>query len=68
MLTAMNEPVLHFRASATHAICGAQLSPEDTQHPDEVNDETKRIVTCPKCRDIAIAPPNIEHSAGNFLL
>jgi hypothetical protein len=63
----MSEPVVHFRGSGTLAICGAQLAPGEI-HPEEVNEETERIVTCPKCRDIAIAPRNIEHSAGNLLL
>jgi hypothetical protein len=62
----MREPVVHFKGSGTLAICGDQLAPRET-HPEEVNQETGRIVTCPKCRDIAIAPRNIEHSAGNLL-
>jgi hypothetical protein len=65
-MEAMNEPVVHFKRSGTLAICFAQLPPGET-HPEEVNQETGRIVTCPKCRDIAITPRNIEHSAGNFL-
>jgi hypothetical protein len=62
-----NKPVVHLRQSVTLAICGAQLAEGET-HPEEVNEETAWIVSCPKCREIAIAPRNIEHFAGNFLL
>ena len=60
-MTAMNEPVVHFKGSCTLAICGTQLEPGEP-HPEEVNEETERIVTCPECRGIAMAPRNIEHS------
>jgi hypothetical protein len=61
----MNEPLVHFRGSVTLAICGAQLG-HGENHPEEVNEGTEQVVTCLKCRDIAIAPTDIEHSAGNF--
>jgi hypothetical protein len=66
-MTVMNQPTIHFRGSGTLSICGAQLSQGET-HPGEINEDTERTVTCPKCRDIAIAPRNIEHRAGNFRL
>jgi len=63
----MAEPVIHFRQSEILAICGAPLGPEDV-HPTEANQETERIVTCQRCREIAFAPRAIEHRAGNFML
>jgi hypothetical protein len=61
----MSDLRIHFRANETFAICGAELGREQ-MHPHEVNADTARFVNCPKCRDIAIAPPDIEHSAGSF--
>jgi hypothetical protein len=63
----MTEPIIHLRASGILAICGAQLGPGET-HPEEVNEETARIVNCPACRKLAIGPPNVEYRASNFLL
>jgi hypothetical protein len=61
--TAINDPVVHWRISATHATCGARLEPGET-HPVEVNEETERIVNCPECREKAIAPYGAEHGVG----
>jgi hypothetical protein len=63
----MTQEVVHFRRNEAFAICDAPLAPEEF-HPAEVNEETERIVTCRKCREMAIAPSNIEHRAGNFML
>ena len=62
----MENQLVHFKQSEILAICGAPLGPENI-HPAESNEETERIVTCPKCREIAIAPHGIEHRAGSFM-
>ncbi len=63
----MVEPIVHFRKSETLAICGAPLGLGEA-HPEEANEETARIVNCPTCRELVRAPPNVDHSASNFLL
>jgi len=63
----MAAQLVHLRHSEVLAICGAPLGPENI-HPAEISEETERILTCPKCREIAIAPHGIEHRAGSFML
>jgi hypothetical protein len=63
----MTEQLVHFKRNEAVAICDARLAP-DIDHPAEVNEETVQKVSCPKCLDIAVAPPNIDHRAGNFML
>lgn len=65
--TSMSDSTVHYREIGTFAICGAELAPGET-HPEEVSEETEGIVNCPKCWAIAVAPPDIDHKAGSFLL
>ena len=66
-IAAMTQEVVHFRRNEAFAICDAPLAAEEFR-PSEVNEETEGIVTCRKCRELLIAPSNIDHGASNFML